>query len=329
MSMLRGYTLELWVEERSDGKSYWRTVHDCKVTVDEDRGPPTAEFPEGPGLSLTDPQANPGGKNLIYEKIIMRQADKCDLNPALTSAEMNKPSICIAYTYPVHFYVLLCLFAWISLRMALKYGRDDPCQICNKRLIFFRTRCFWCRYHGSAKPIPSVWANMVKEDRVKRGRFSDARVHDEEDVFHKVEHFYETGVRQILFGATVTEEKYNDDSFLLDGFHPEKKITKAGNMERLKLEAKVEQEQFDKKMRKKERKKQRKAEQRMHVSRVRRLRAGRAARLRAVRVGLGWRVLIATLRIPMRRSLSTPQLRSLLSQSARRLQLARTPCVFV
>lgn len=35
-SAFRGYTLELTVEEMTDGFKFWRQVHDCKVTVDEE-----------------------------------------------------------------------------------------------------------------------------------------------------------------------------------------------------------------------------------------------------------------------------------------------------
>ena len=42
-SAFRGYTLELVVEEMTDGMNFWRQVHDCTVTVDEELHVPMKE----------------------------------------------------------------------------------------------------------------------------------------------------------------------------------------------------------------------------------------------------------------------------------------------
>jgi tetratricopeptide (TPR) repeat protein len=249
MSVFRGYTLELEVEERTDGENYWRTVHDCVVTVDEDRGA------DGEGIGLKDSELfNPGGKNLIYERIYMRSPKNA------VCGDIKKPdgSDACAFELALHFWALLGLLIFMITKTAIKHFRDDPCQVCNKPLLVARNRCFWCWFYRSAKPAPRVWAEMVKHDRIKRGRITDLHEHNEEDIFHKIEHLVDAGVTQVLFGATPAQEEYENNSFLLDGYHPQHKKTKAERKADLRLEWEKEEEVKAEKKRRKAEKKARK-----------------------------------------------------------------------
>ena len=128
-SAFRGYTIELEIQERTDGLKFWRMVHDCKVTVNEQLNLPMKN------MDLW----NPGRKNIIYEKIILK-------SPTFEEEA--------GFIVPIHFVVLMCMMLYACAHQAQKRWRNECCRSCGKQLTFSAGDvCFWCSFY-KAHPTP-------------------------------------------------------------------------------------------------------------------------------------------------------------------------------
>jgi len=180
-SAFRGYTIELEIQERTDGLKFWRMVHDCKVTVNEQLNLPMKN------MDLW----NPGRKNIIYEKIILK-------SPTFEEEA--------GFIVPIHFVVLMCMMLYACAHQAQKRWRNECCRSCGKQLTFSAGDvCFWCSFY-KANPTPMVlWEQMKAQDIEKR----DVPVGVvEETFFEKFEHFYDRGLAQAMWGTTKEQDVY-------------------------------------------------------------------------------------------------------------------------
>ncbi|GMH89252.1 hypothetical protein TL16_g11400 [Triparma laevis f. inornata] len=195
-SAFRGYTMELTVEEKNDGFTYWRMVHDCKITIDEELHIPMRN----------EDLWNPGGANLVYERIIMKSPD--EFGP---------------YSMPLQFIIMSTLFCFCCCCQGLKYGRDDPCRVCSRRLIFRRKKCFWCNFYKAVPAKDRIYKEWQKEDKARRDVEEPLTT---EKMFTKFEHFLD-GIRQQVKGTTRDEDQYEMERSDMDvGYrrrHPSKR----------------------------------------------------------------------------------------------------------
>ena len=182
-SAFRGYTMELTVEERTDGVDYRTQVHDCEITVDEQLNVP-----------MRDKDVwNPGSGNLIYEKIILKS-----------------PETLIGYSVPLHFVIALLLVFSCCFVQGVKRKRDEPCRVCMKRLILSKEVCYWCKFFKAVPMNKDVYKDLEVNDKVKRDDIKDT---NDRSFYQAFEHFLQRGLAQVVMGTTSEEDKYEEEAF--------------------------------------------------------------------------------------------------------------------
>ena len=183
-SVFRGYTMELEIEERTDGFKYWRMVHDCKVTVDEELNV---------GIKIGE-DWNPGQKNLIYERIILK------------SPPSHKR---VGYSMPGYVLVMMGVLLYTCFHYYVKYKRNECCRSCGKYLTYSpHDVCYWCRFY-KAEPIPAVlWEQMKAKDKEKREDINDTH---QMTFFQNFDNFMKQGMHQNVWGTAPEEDAYEDD----------------------------------------------------------------------------------------------------------------------
>ena len=138
---------------------------------------------------------NPNAENRIYERIIMR-----------SPAEFSP------FTMPFVFTILMLFICFCCCCQSLKYGRDEPCRICYRRLIFRRRVCVWCKFYKAQAPRTKFYKQWQADDLVKRDNIADTRV----PFVTQVENFIERGWRQVIKGTDKDEDQYNLESYDMD-----------------------------------------------------------------------------------------------------------------
>jgi hypothetical protein len=130
---LHGITIELHVKMIYYAQSSWRQVTSCNVTADE----------RNYSLALGDE---------FEENYIMHH-------------EIGH------YEYDAVGYFLLFLLGFILVYAALYYCRRQRCYVCEKKLVFFKDRCYLCRFYGAHMPDPELIKALAEKAEHEQGEY--------------------------------------------------------------------------------------------------------------------------------------------------------------
>jgi hypothetical protein len=130
---LHGITIELKVKINYYAQSSWREVTYCNVTTDE--------------RNYTLPLGSDFEENYIMHHEIAH------------------------YRYDAVSLFLLSFVGFALLYVVLYYCRRQRCYVCTKKLVFFKDRCYLCRFYGAHMPDPVLIKAMEEKANHEQGEF--------------------------------------------------------------------------------------------------------------------------------------------------------------
>jgi len=169
---LVGYTLDLWVEEVSNGVDYWRSVRKCEITP--------MEIPEDE-LTFTTATTS------IFTEVI-------NMHAYGMGARFYMPEWQI--------FILCCVFLTVA-GLIVQWFRDVPCPICNNKMVICVNKCAFCRMSGAELPDAKVIKELEARDQTLRGPDPWERdVCKRRTFFFCLRVWNDCGVKWLVCGAT-------------------------------------------------------------------------------------------------------------------------------
>jgi len=130
---LHGITIELHVKMMYHAQNAWRQVLSCNITADE--------------RNYTLPIGSQFAENYIMHHEIG------------------------SYSLDTLSYLLLLLVSVVLVYAVLYYCRRQKCHVCQKKLVFFKDRCYLCRFYGAHMPDPVLMKALEEKADHLQGVF--------------------------------------------------------------------------------------------------------------------------------------------------------------